>query len=63
MRVASEWALNPYAHMGKTVYVMISQSGETGDLKRCLPHVSEEDTLILITNSPNSTLAKNLIMY
>ncbi len=58
MRVASEWALNPYAHMGKTVYVMISQSGETGDLKMCLPHVSEEDTLILITNSPNSTLAK-----
>jgi len=58
VRVASEWALNPYAHSGKIVYIMISQSGETADLIRCLENIKPKSPLIVITNSPNSTLAK-----
>lgn len=58
VRVGSEWALNPYAHHGKTVYIMISQSGETADLIRCLPHLRDDGTLVVVTNSPKSTLAQ-----
>lgn len=57
---ASEFSLNEETQVdNKTLYVFISQSGETTDTNNCLNQVSKEtDNTLAITNSENSSLHK-----
>ena len=55
--VASEWAYYPYVTDPDSVFVFVSQSGETADLIRCVDIVKERgNTIITVTNSKGSTL-------
>jgi glucosamine--fructose-6-phosphate aminotransferase (isomerizing) len=66
--IASEWAYNPYTSGKKTVYIFMSQSGETADLIHCLSVAKKMDgTIITITNTQGSTLSRSadhtLLLY
>lgn len=55
--VASEWAYYPYVTDPDSVFIFVSQSGETADLIRCVDIVKERgNTIITVTNSKGSTL-------
>lgn len=57
---ASEFYLNEETRVdNKTLYVFISQSGETRDTNNCLDIISKQtDNTLSITNAPNSSLDK-----
>lgn len=58
--IASEWAFYPYSPGNKTVYIVVSQSGETADLIHCVSVIKKAGaTLITITNTQGSTLYRN----
>ncbi|MFA5481211.1 MAG: glutamine--fructose-6-phosphate transaminase (isomerizing) [Bacilli bacterium] len=58
--IASEWAYNPYSSGNKTVYIVVSQSGETADLINCMAIIKKiGSTVITISNTQGSTLARN----
>lgn len=66
--VASEWAYYPYVTDPDSVFVFVSQSGETADLIRCVDIVKERgNTIITVTNSKGSTLDRladfTLLLY
>ena len=66
--VASEWAYYPYITDPESVFVFVSQSGETADLIRCIDIVRQRgNTIITITNSKGSTLDRlsdfTLLLY
>lgn len=57
--IASEFAYNPPLIGPKSLFVLISQSGETADLRACLVNVKKHGfKTISITNVPTSTLAR-----
>lgn len=57
--IASEFAYNMPLLTAKPVFIFISQSGETADLRSCLVKVREMGyPTITITNVPTSTLAR-----
>ncbi len=58
--IASEWFYYPYQGEGETLYILISQSGETTDLIDCLDVIkSYNGTILVITNTEVSTLYRN----
>lgn len=58
--IASEWAFYPYSPGNETVYIVVSQSGETADLIHCVSVIKKSSaTLITITNTQGSTLYRN----
>lgn len=66
--IASEWAFYPYSPGGKTVYIVVSQSGETADLIHCVSVIKKTgSTLITMTNTQGSTLYRyakyTLLLY
>ena len=66
--VASEWAYYPYITDPESVFVFVSQSGETADLIRCIDIVRQRgNTIITMTNSKGSTLDRlsdfTLLLY
>ncbi len=66
--VASEWAYYPYVTDPDSVFVFVSQSGETADLIRCVDIVrARGNTIITVTNSKGSTLDRladfTLLLY
>lgn len=66
--VASEWAYYPYVTDPDSVFIFVSQSGETADLIRCVDIVKERgNTIITVTNSKGSTLDRladfTLLLY
>lgn len=55
--IASEWYYYPYKSEGETLYILISQSGETNDLIECLSVIKRYNGITLtITNTEVSTL-------
>jgi glucosamine--fructose-6-phosphate aminotransferase (isomerizing) len=57
--IASEFAYNPPLLVKKPLFVFISQSGETADLRACLVNVQKDHhPTLTITNVPTSTLAR-----
>lgn len=57
--IASEFAYNQPLLHPKSIFILISQSGETADLRACLVNVKEQGFKTLsITNVPTSTLAR-----
>lgn len=57
--IASEWAYYPVASTGKTVYVLLSQSGETADLILCQKYINDNGlTNIAVTNTKGSTIER-----
>lgn len=55
--IASEWAYYPILGGKKTVYILISQSGETADLIRCQKIINSRGFVnIAITNTKGSTI-------
>lgn len=55
--IASEWAYFPVKGDDKSVYILISQSGETADLIRCQKILNKNGlTNIAITNTKGSTI-------
>lgn len=55
--IASEWYYYPYQSDGETLYILISQSGETADLLDCLSVIKRYNgTTLTITNTEVSTL-------
>lgn len=57
--VASEWAYFPTFKSKNTVFILLSQSGETADLIRCLNVIKQNNCVsIAITNSKGSTLER-----
>lgn len=62
--IASEFAYNPPLLVSNPVFIFISQSGETADLRACLINVKEKGYKTLtITNVPTSTLAREADAY
>jgi glutamine---fructose-6-phosphate transaminase (isomerizing) len=66
--IASEFAYYPEIKGKKPLFVIISQSGETADLIRCLKLIQEQGHLLLtITNTKGSTLDRasdfTLLLY
>jgi glucosamine--fructose-6-phosphate aminotransferase (isomerizing) len=59
VHIASEFAYNPPLLADKPLFVFVSQSGETADLRACLINVKElGHPTLTITNVPTSTLAR-----
>lgn len=57
--IASEFAYNQPLIVKKPLFVFISQSGETADLRACLVKIKERGfSSLTITNVPTSTLAR-----
>ncbi len=57
--IASEWGYYPEFGSGKTLYVIVSQSGETADLIKCLQIINQKGLKSLtITNTKGSTLER-----
>ncbi|NMV82315.1 MAG: glutamine--fructose-6-phosphate transaminase (isomerizing) [Erysipelotrichia bacterium] len=57
--IASEWAFYPYIPSSKTIYIFVSQSGETADLIHCMSIVKNSGgSIITITNTQGSTLSR-----
>lgn len=66
--IASEWAYYPKFLGNKTLYIMLSQSGETADSIRCMQMLSKLGAPILVvTNTKGSTMERNatysLLLY
>lgn len=66
--IGSEWAYYPTVPTGKTVYVLVSQSGETADLILCQKYLLDKGlTNIAITNTKGSTIERKanygLLLY
>ena len=60
VHVASEFGYYPKKNGENTVYVLLSQSGETADSIRCQKYLNEQHKKILvITNTRGSTLERN----
>ena len=56
--IASEWAYFPKVH-DNTIYILLSQSGETADLIKCLNIINNSGAKsIAITNTKGSTLER-----
>ncbi len=59
VHIASEFAYNPPALSDKPAFLMISQSGETADLRACMSHIREvNQPVVTLTNVRTSTLAR-----
>jgi glucosamine--fructose-6-phosphate aminotransferase (isomerizing) len=57
--IASEFAYNPPLIVGNPLFVFVSQSGETADLRACLVNVKRHGyRTVTITNVATSTLAR-----
>lgn len=57
--IASEFAYNPPLLVNHPIFIFISQSGETADLRSCLINLKEKEYKTLtITNVASSTLAR-----
>ena len=54
--IASEWAYNPVVYGKNPVFILVSQSGETGDILACKFY--KTDTVIAITNNKDSSINK-----
>lgn len=66
--IASEWAYNPIVLSDKPFFIIVSQSGETADLIRCLDIINNRNSHSLtITNTKGSTLEReatySLLLY
>lgn len=66
--IASEYAYYPQVNGKKPLFIVISQSGETADLIRCLKWIQEQGyPIITITNTKGSSLARaadhTLLLY
>ncbi len=62
--IASEFAYNPPLLVDKPLFIFISQSGETADLRACLVNIKEQGYQSLtITNVASSTLAREADAY
>jgi len=62
--IASEFAYNPPLLVERPLFIFISQSGETADLRACLLNVKQKGYKTLtITNVPTSTLAREADHY
>ncbi len=66
--IASEWGYYPEFGNDKTLYVIVSQSGETADLIKCLKIINDKKYKSLtITNTKGSTLEReatySLLLY
>ncbi len=59
VHIASEFAYNDPIILDKPFYVLISQSGETADLRSCLTKIRKTNAKVLtLTNVKTSTLAR-----
>ena len=57
--IASEFAYNPPLLEKESIFILISQSGETADLRACLVNLKrDKHTVLTITNVLTSTLAR-----
>ena len=57
--IASEWAYDPYDITADTVFILLSQSGETADLIRCQKIINDRDGVsIAVTNTKGSTIER-----
>ncbi|MFA6370913.1 MAG: glutamine--fructose-6-phosphate transaminase (isomerizing) [Bacilli bacterium] len=57
VHIASEWAFYPYIADQDSIFIIVSQSGETADLIHCMEIINERGaTVITITNTKGSTL-------
>ncbi len=57
--IASEWAYDPYDVREDTVFVLMSQSGETADLIRCQKTINDRGGItVAITNTKGSTIER-----
>ena len=54
--IASEWAYNPVVYGKNPVFILVSQSGETGDILACKFY--QPNTIIAITNNKDSSIDK-----
>lgn len=65
--IASEYAYENHIHSSKTVFIFISQSGETADSLLVLNKIKDKFTIISLTNKANSQIEKqsdyNLKLY
>ena len=66
--IASEWAYDPYDVSDDTVFVLMSQSGETADLIRCQKIINASGGItIAATNTKGSTIERkatySLLLY
>lgn len=58
--IASEWGYDPYDVSENQIYILLSQSGETADLIRCLKVINARGGIsIAVTNSKGSTIDRN----
>jgi len=59
VHIASEWAYHPLITAKKPLFIIVSQSGETADLIRCLEIINARGaTSVTITNTKGSTLER-----
>ncbi|MCR4879421.1 MAG: glutamine--fructose-6-phosphate transaminase (isomerizing) [Bacilli bacterium] len=57
--IASEWAFSPIIHGKRPLFILLSQSGETGDLIHCSKVINEKEyNSLLLTNTSGSTLER-----
>ena len=68
VHIASEWAFYPYVAEKDSLFIIVSQSGETADLIHCMEIINERGaTVITITNTKGSTLDREadhtLLLY
>ena len=68
VHIASEWAFYPYVSDPDSLFIIVSQSGETADLIHCMEIINERGaTVITITNTKGSTLDREadhtLLLY
>lgn len=66
--LASEWAFYPYRASENTLYILMSQSGETSDLLRCVEVIRDyNNDFLSVTNVETSTLYREgdykLLLY
>ncbi|MFA5421763.1 MAG: glutamine--fructose-6-phosphate transaminase (isomerizing) [Bacilli bacterium] len=60
--IASEWAFYPYSSELNTVYIVVSQSGETADLIHCMSVIKKMGgKVITVTNTQGSTLSRSAL--
>ncbi|MFW5841794.1 MAG: glutamine--fructose-6-phosphate transaminase (isomerizing) [Bacillota bacterium] len=64
VHIASEFAYHPPRFTKNPFFILISQSGETADLRACLVHIKTRNYNVLtITNVRTSTLAREANYY
>ena len=68
VHIASEWAFYPYVAEKDSLFIIVSQSGETADLIHCMEIINERGApVITITNTKGSTLDREadhtLLLY